>query len=205
MSIKQRCEVKPCSYDDVKPFILNVHYAHTMPTSIMYRYGLYDCDRLVGVVTYGRTAAPAPSVGMFGKQEKHRVIELNRLVLLPEYNGDNYTSYLVSHSLKMLPRGLGVISYADLGGQGHTGGIYRACNFLYTGTTKPRTDAASVSGGHARHYQGDLTKRQLRTAKCRYVTFTGTKRDKRMLRKMLRWEVKRYTPNERTNHDNSSR
>ena len=186
------CEVRPCTYEETKPFILGIHYAHTMPTSIMYRYGLYSKDKLVGVVTYGRTAAPAPSVGMFGKEEKHRVIELNRLVLLPEYNGGNYTSFLVSHSLKMLPHGLGVISYADVGGQGHTGGIYRACNFLYTGTTKPRTDAASVSGGHARHYQGDLTKRQNRTAKCRYVTFTGSKMEKRRLRKMLRWEVKPY-------------
>lgn len=186
------CEVRPCQYEDTKPFILGIHYAHTMPTSVMYKFGLYDGEKIVGVVTYGRPAAPAPSIGMFGREEKHRVIELNRLVVLPEYNGGNYTSYLVGRSLRMIPPGLGVISYADIGGQGHTGGVYRACNFLYTGTTKPRTDAASVSGGHGRHYQGDLTKRQPRTAKCRYVTFTGSKTDKRRLRKMLRWEVKQY-------------
>ena len=183
------CEVKPCSYEDTKPFIVGIHYAHTMPTSVMFKFGLYDKDTLVGVITYGRPAAPAPSIGMFGKEEKHRVIELNRLVLLPKYNGGNYTSFLVSHSLKLLPPGMGVLSYADFGGQGHVGCIYRACNFLYTGTTKPRTDAASISGGHARHYQGDLTKRQYRTAKYRYVTFTGSKRDKRKLRNMLKWPI----------------
>lgn len=188
-AVTLECEVRPCSYDDLKPFILGIHYAHVMPTSVMYKFGLFHNGDLVGVVTYGRTAAPAPSVGMFGKEERHRVIELNRLVLLPEYNHGNYTSFLVGNSLRMLPPGMGVISYADFGGQGHTGGVYRACNFLYTGDTKPRTDALSASGGHARHYQGDLTKRQVRTAKCKYVTFTGSRTDKRKLRKMLKWEV----------------
>lgn len=186
------CVVSPCTYDETKPFIKEIHYAHTMPTSVMYKFGLYDSGKLVGVVTYGRPSSPAPMRGMFGPEMSDHVIELNRLVLLPEYNGGNCASYLVSHSLKLLPPGLGVISYSDLGGQGHTGAVYRACNFSYTGTTKPRTDAASASGGHARHYQSDLSKRQNRTAKCRYVTFTGTRRDKKRLRAALRWPVLHY-------------
>lgn len=34
------------------PFILNVHYAHRLP-SISYAYGLYDGSELIGICTYG--------------------------------------------------------------------------------------------------------------------------------------------------------
>lgn len=185
--------VKQCSYEEAKYLILNLHYSHKMPVSVIFKFGLYYKDRIVGVVTYGRTSSPAPAKSLFGNEYRKIVYELNRLVMKPDHNGGNYTSFLVSHSLRKLPSGLGIISYADLGGQGHVGYIYRACNFLYTGTTKQRTDKVDIDGKHPRHYKKDSTKRRIRTSKCRYVIFTGSKTDKKRLKKLMRWKVEKWT------------
>ena len=159
------------SYDETKPFILGVHYARRMP-SVSYAYGLFEDDRLVGVVTYGQPASPWLCKGVAGEEHRKDVIELNRLVIAPDFREENAASTLVGRSLKMLPKGLYVVSYADIGGWGHVGYVYQATNFLFTGTTKPRTDMWSASG-HSRHNCGDRSKRQPRSAKHRYIFITG--------------------------------
>lgn len=131
--------VKKISYSETKPFILNIHYARRMPC-VQYAFGLFDDEKLIGVCTFGQPASPWLCKGLAGEENRHNVLELNRLVILPEYNGTNCASYLVSHSLKQLPRGTFIVSYADYGGWGHVGYVYQATNFLYTGMTKPRTD-----------------------------------------------------------------
>lgn len=108
--------------------------------------------------------------------------------MYPEYNGGNYASFLISHSLKMLPSKTFVVSYADWGGWRHVGYVYQATNWLYTGMTKPRTDKYSASG-HARHYAEGETRRQIRTAKHRYVYLVGSKSVVRRMRKELRYPV----------------
>ena len=181
-------DVKKITYEDTKPFILEVHYARRLPC-IQYAYGLFIDNTMIGVVTYGQPASPALCKGIAGEENRKNVLELNRLVILPEYNGGNYTSILVSKSLKLLPKHKIIVSYADIGGWGHTGYIYQACNFLYTGMTKARTDKYGGKNGHPRHYKKDETRRQIRTAKYRYVTFTGDKRDKKQLLKQLKYPV----------------
>ena len=37
---------------ECEPFIIGIHYAKRWP-SISYAFGLFDCDNLIGVVTYG--------------------------------------------------------------------------------------------------------------------------------------------------------
>ena len=49
-------EVKKISYDQTKEMILNNHYAHRMP-SISWAFGLFDDNKLKGVVTYGKPAS----------------------------------------------------------------------------------------------------------------------------------------------------
>ena len=108
-------KVKPVSYQDTKPFILNIHYARRMPC-VQYAFGLFIGDTLSGVITYGQPASPTLCKGIAGEKNRKNVLELNRLVLLPECNGNNYASILVSKSLKMLPPYTFVVSYADWGG-----------------------------------------------------------------------------------------
>lgn len=161
------------SYEDTKPFLLGIHYARRMPC-VQYAFGLFRDGELIGVVTYGQPASPSLCKGVAGEEYRKSVMELNRLVILPEYNGQNYASVLVSRSLKMLPGGRYIVSYADWGGWHHVGYVYQATNWYYTGCTKPRTDKYSESG-HSRHYAVNETRRQNRTAKHRYIYHRGQK------------------------------
>ena len=176
-------------YEATKDWILNIHYAKRMP-SISYAYGLYRHDEMVGMVSYGSPASPSLCKGICGEEYKSDVIELNRLVL--KDNLPNEASFLVARSLKLLPKPKVVGSYADAGGHFHTGFVYQATNFLFTGTTRPRTDIAGKDGKHSRHHLGDITKRVDRTAKHRYVYFIGSKRERKVLREALRYPVLDY-------------
>ena len=156
---------------------------------IQYAFGLFEEEKLIGVITYGQPASPALCRGIGGVENKANVLELNRLVILPEYNGQNYASFLISKSLKLLPPRKYIVSYADIGGWGHVGYVYQATNFYFTGMTKPRTDKYGGENGHSRHYSKDETRRQIRTAKYRYVKIIGTKKDKKELLKMLKYPI----------------
>lgn len=181
-----RLEIKKISYGDVKPFILNIHYARRMPC-VQHAYGGFIGDVMVAVVTYGQPASPPLCKGIAGERNRKHVLELNRLVVLPQYNGGNIASQLVSGTLRMLPTRTFVVSYADTG-WGHVGYVYQATNWLYTGLTRPRTDKYSESG-HARHYKVGEQRRQYRSAKHRYVYLVGTRRERKEMRKELRYPV----------------
>jgi len=183
-------EVVQIPYSATKDWILNIHYAKRMP-SISFAYGLYHYDELVGMVSYGTPASPFLCKGICGEEHKHNVIELNRLVL--KDNLPNQASFLVSRSLKLLPKPKVVVSYADTA-QDHAGIIYQACNFLFTGTTKARTDIAGKDGRHSRHHLGDRQNRINRSAKHRYVYFIGSKKDKKTLRNALRYTIEDTYP-----------
>ena len=145
---------------------------------------------MVGCCTYGIPASPSLCVGLAGKENRDKVLELNRLAIDPKMNGDNRASFLVSRSLKMLPRGTYVVSYADTGWT-HVGYVYQACNFLYTGLSAKRVDTYQPDGKHSRCYDknnhSDL--HQTRNPKHRYIYLVGTKNDKKQMMKELRYPV----------------
>jgi len=181
-------EVRKIKKFETQEWIMKLHYAKRMP-SISHAFGLYDNRELTGVVTYGSPASPSLCIGVCGPECKDMVIELNRLCLL--HNKKNEASYLVANSLKLLPRPMIVVSYADTSMK-HTGYVYQACNFIYTGKTVARTDV-DTGDKHSRHYQGlDMSKRKQRYEKHRYIYFLGSKKDRRDLRKKLRYEEQDY-------------
>lgn len=180
--------VKKIESKEAHPFILNIHYAKRLP-SISYAYGLFEDDELIGIVTYGSPASAPLCRGLMGDEFKHKVIELNRLCL--KYNRKNEASYLVSNSIKLLPKDKAIVSYADTA-QSHQGIVYQACNFLFTGTTKPRTDMAAKDGKHPRHHSGDRTNRVYRSAKHRYVYLHGSKTQKRQMLSNLKYSIYNY-------------
>ena len=186
-AMEQTPIVKQISYNDTIPFLLDVHYARRIPC-IQYAFGIYYGGELCGVVTYGQPASPSLCVGVAGKENRSRVIELNRLAILPKYNGRDFASRLVARSLRMLPHKTFVVSYADWGGWRHVGYVYQATNFLYTGLTKQRTDIYSCSG-HSRHYDKNETRRQIRTAKHRYIFLCGNKKEKREMLRALKYPI----------------
>ena len=116
-------QINKISYEDTKPFILNIHYAKRMP-SITYSFGLFYKTELVGVVCYGSPPSQALCKGIAGSEYKKIVLELNRLVL--KYNKKNEASFLVGNSFKLLPQPTILVSYA--------------ANFIYTGLSDKRTE-----------------------------------------------------------------
>jgi hypothetical protein len=166
--------VKAIPTELAKPMIMNIHYAHRMPC-VMYSFGLFDDGDLVGVCTYGMPPSNSLCRGVAGDTNQDKVIELNRLCFLPGKNGNNNASMLVGRSLKLLPKGLFVVSYADMG-QGHVGYVYQATNWIYTGLSALRTVVFTESGKHSRHATGDPSIRQDRSRKHRYIYLTGDKK-----------------------------
>ncbi len=186
-----------------KEWCLKKHYAKRMP-SISYAYGLLERLVLVGICTFGKPASPFLCNGVCGERESKNVFELNRLVI-DDNCPTNTASFFVSKALKLLPPGLVIVSYADTG-MGHIGKVYQATNWLYTGITKERTDIGHEDGTHARHYSKELDysqNRKVRTSKHRYITFTGTKRDKKRLKKLLNYSIQEYPKGQSVRYDAS--
>ena len=193
-------KVLPINNFEVEPWLLEKHYAKRMP-QIMFAFGLYKDDILVGVVTYGIPASPSLCMGICGKEYTDKVLELNRLCLNDGVK--NGASFLVSKSLQMLPKPTIVVSYADTA-MGHVGYIYQASNFLFTGTTKERTDMAGEDGKHSRHSFGNSEIRINRSAKHRYVYFVGNKYQKNSLLKQLNYEVMPYPKGNSQRYDSGT-
>lgn len=86
--VKNRFAVRRIDHRDAMPFIMGIHYARRRPC-IQYAFGLFDGDYPypVGVVTYGQPASAPLCKGIAGEENRAHVLELNRLVLYPEYNG----------------------------------------------------------------------------------------------------------------------
>jgi hypothetical protein len=180
-------KVLPIKSEEAVPWILQKHYAKRLP-SISYAFGLYIDNQLKGIVTYGIPASNALCEGVCGVDNKSFVIELNRLCL--QDNTKNEASFLVANSIKLLPKPMVIVSYADTA-QGHVGYVYQATNFLFTGTTKERTDMFAGEGKHSRHAT-DPSVRQFRSAKHRYVYIHGNKTERKKLLKSLNYKQEPY-------------
>jgi hypothetical protein len=189
-------------------WLLNVHYAKRIP-QIIKAFGLYDGDKLVGVITYGIPPSPSLCMGVCGKEYSEIVLELNRLCLLD--NHKNQASKLVSGSIKLLPKPTIVVSYAD-NEQGHVGYVYQATNFLYTGLSAKRVDWAvkGLEHKHGKTISNGMTLEKIkekygddfyyteRSRKHRYIIFHGSKNDKKILKSKLKYEIQPY-PKGKTN------
>lgn len=146
------------------------------------------------VVTFGKPASPFLCKGICGEKYKDCVYELNRLVR--EDDLEEPLSKFISAVLRRLrvKRWI-IVSFADTA-MNHHGYIYQACNFLYTGCTKERTDIYAGNGKHSRHYSDDDKNsgiRIVRSAKHRYVYFaTYLKQEKQEWRKSLQYPILPY-------------
>lgn len=210
--------VKPIKPMDAYPWILEKHYAKRL-CPISYAFGIFDDDKLRGIVTYGIPVSSSLRDGVCGKSYSGRVIELNRLCC---DNLKNIASMLVGRSLKMIPAPAVVVSYADTA-QGHIGYVYQACNFIYTGLSAKRTDwklkgqehlhgatVADMSRGKENRAQymrdkfGDDFYLEDRPRKHRYIYFTGTKTDKKLMNDALLYKIEDYPKGESIRYDSGN-
>jgi hypothetical protein len=191
METAKKEEILLITYKEAIDFLLPRHYSGRKP-NIKYAYGLFVDKEIKAVVTFGIPASPSLCRGVCGEKWKNKVLELNRLCRVDNYNGQ--LSYFVSYCLRDLKKHkLIVVSYSDLA-MNHHGYIYQACNFLYTGATKERTDKYTLNGKHSRHYkeeeQGEY--RKVRSSKHRYIYFCADKRTKKEMLKDLRYPILEY-------------
>ena len=192
-------------------WLLEKHYAKRIP-QIMFAFGLYDEDKLKGVVTYGIPASPALCMGICGKEYSDKVLELNRLCLME--NNKNESSFLVANSIKLLPRPTIIVSYADTA-QGHVGYVYQSTNFLYTGLSANRVDwtVKGLEHKHSKTLSDGMTLESIkekygedfyyteRSRKHRYIFFHGSKTDKKVMRKKLLYGVLPYPKGDSQTYD----
>lgn len=125
------------------------HYSGTVPT-VSYGYNVYNSEGAwCGVVCFGVGACP--NIGTEYGLMQGEVLELTRVAL----NGkQEATSQAVALALRELhaqnPLVRLVVSYADMD-QGHTGTIYQATNWTYTGLRNAGGRAAFLVHGERLH------------------------------------------------------
>lgn len=199
-------EIRPVDSKTANALVVEHHYLHRR-ASTMYAWGLFEKEVLRGVIIYGKPASPAPCKGVCGPEEASHVIELTRLWCADDVVR-NSESWLIGSTLKMLPTEFDIIiSYAELDA-GHTGLVYRASNWLFTGKSSKHIDWVldGEAGKHVRHrldevggikkakeVYGERLQPIDRPRKNRYVFFRGSKTRRRELRNKLRYSVQEYS------------
>ena len=208
-------EVKTITHHDCREWLLFKHYAKRIPP-IEFAFGLFNDLQMVGVCTY---ATPV-SHTLRSLFDDFKLMELNRLVTnddLPK----NATSFFVSQTLKMIPKPMVVVSYADTS-QNHHGYIYQATNFIYTGLSAKFKDyyikgmehlhngtIMDMSRGKENRVQwlrekfGDDLYMKERPRKHRYFYLVGDKRDKKRMIQLMPYDVQPYPKGENKKYDAS--
>lgn len=181
-------------------FLQPRHYAGRKP-SISKAFGWEIEGKLVAVCTFGKPASPSLCKGICGDENSSHVYELNRLCRVEELD-EPLSSFVGACLRRLRTENWIIVSFSDTA-MHHNGYIYQACNFLYTGQTKARTDKYVEGGRHSRHYkaeeQGEY--RLYRSAKNRYVYFaTFDKRLKKQWNDSLNYPVLPYPKAENQNY-----
>ena len=164
-------EIELLEYQKAVNFLLPKHYSGRIP-SISYAFGWIINNELVAVCTFGKPASPPLCRGICGEEYQNKVYELNRLCRIDSLQLQ-LSSFVSACLRKLSVYNLIIVSYSDTE-MNHHGYIYQACNFLYTGMTKERTDKYTKDNKHSRHYSNEDQQglRKIRSAKHRYVFFS---------------------------------
>lgn len=125
-------KIAVCTFTAAKYAVENWHYSKVMPAGKLIKFGVWEDEKFIGAVIFGR-GANKHIAQEFGLNQT-QCVELVRVALK---KGHQVTvSRVVAICLKLLRKnnpGIKIIvSYADEN-QGHHGGIYQAGNWLYLG------------------------------------------------------------------------
>lgn len=197
-----------------------------------FAFGLFFGEYLGGVVCFGSTAGTKVKASVCGAEHAHKVTTLTRGCTL-HFAHPHSGSFLVSAACReMTKKGYHIfIAYADPQA-GERGVIFRACNFLYCGTTSPTEKFRRPDGkvfdarnvhlltrdrrfGKLRYKRSRAQQKQILIeqgceffkdtgCKHRFVGIFGDRRTKRILRRALKWEVMDY-PKRQPSPENQDR
>ena len=132
----QGYRIAPICYADAMQLVVENHYLHRKaPCSVA--FGLFWGNAVKGVIVYGTPSSAPLRRGLAGDHNKFNVVELTRLWVSDDVprNGE---SFLIGRTLAHAGKEL-VVSYAEIS-QGHTGVVYQATNWIYTGLSAKRSN-----------------------------------------------------------------
>jgi hypothetical protein len=123
--------VAQCTRTAAKHAVEHWHYSQTMPSGRLITYGVWEDERYVGAVVFGRGANDR-LLAPYGLRQSEGC-ELVRVALRDHVAPVSQVVSLALRKLRETNPGLRiVISFADPA-QGHHGGIYQAGNWFYLG------------------------------------------------------------------------
>lgn len=193
-------KIEILEYQRAVDFLLPKHYSGRIP-SISVAFGWFISDELVAVCSFGKPASPSLCKGVAGNEYATNVYELNRLCRIDGLE-EQLSSFVSACLRRLRVRDWIVVSYADTEME-HNGYIYQACNFIYTGKTKERTDKYTLGNKHSRHYSNENQNglRKIRSAKHRYIYFaTLNKKLKKLWLEKLNYSVCEYPKGKNQNY-----
>lgn len=135
-----KTEYRPLDVKGCEELVLKHHYSRRMPSAITLVYGL------VGYAPRRTAYACVVFSHATGRHEDVPLWELTRLVRLPDYEGSltKLVGKALGHVRKERLVNL-VVSFADME-EGHHGGIYQACSWIYDGMADERLDGFNING-----------------------------------------------------------
>lgn len=141
--------IAPVSWAAAHHAVVHWHYSKVMPTPPLTCYGVWESERYVGAVVYGRGSGAAPFGGL--GLNAYQCVELVRVALRAHVTP---VSQIVAETVRQLraqnPGLRALISYADPA-HSHHGGIYQAMNWVYLGTTSPTKMFRNPRTGKVHH------------------------------------------------------
>lgn len=158
--MKPEIRIDWASHEAAKYACENWHYSKCMPSGKLAKIGAWEGGKFIGVVIFGR-GANHNMLKPFGLQQDEGC-ELVRIALAKHAAPVSKIMACAIRFLHKAQTGLQlIVSYADPE-QGHHGGIYQACNWVYTGPSskavkifykgkwshKKTVDDAGIEQGH---------------------------------------------------------
>ncbi len=129
--MKPELKIDWASHDAAKYACENWHYSKCLPVGKLVKVGAWEDGKFIGVVIFGR-GANNNMLKPFGLEQDDGC-ELVRIALTKHETPVSKIMAVVIRFLKKSQPGLQlIVSYADPE-QKHHGGIYQACNWIYTG------------------------------------------------------------------------
>ena len=133
-------------YATARALVLSWHYSGSCSRTATEVFYLLDPEGVIAGVAWFLPPMPASAKVVYPANPA-RVTSLSRLVVRPGVP-TNGASFLMGRALRTLRtegRWKRVVTYADEG-QGHTGAIYRATNWIEDGHTSVTTNWADANG-----------------------------------------------------------
>ena len=119
-----------CGPRDIEPLIKAYHYLHRMPAGILKCFILLESNNIIPV------GGAVFSNGRIQYQGKY--LDFSRLWVddrCPQNTESKFVAYCIKNLQAAFPDFEGIVTWADPK-QGHTGTLYKACNFTFDGYSR---------------------------------------------------------------------